>query len=103
MSSCRGTPITGLIVMVVALALPACSGTSSQRTSVTADTEPAGTGSPSSVAAASVDLSGVCPDPLVIQTDWAPESEYGAVYGLLGDDYTVDSDTKRVRARAPIT
>ena len=63
---------------------------------MTAGAEPAGTESPASVAEASVDLSGVCPDPLVIQTDWAPESEYGAVYGLLGDDYTVDSEMKRV-------
>ena len=96
MSSWRGKPATGLIVIVVALALPACSGTSSQRTSVTAGTEPPGTESPASLTEASVDLSGVCPDPLVIQTDWAPESEYGGVYGLLGDDYTVDRDRKRV-------
>lgn len=42
------------------------------------------------------ELAGVCPDPIVIQTDWFPESEYGATYGLLGDDYTVDADNKIV-------
>ena len=41
---------------------------------------------------ASVDLSGVCPSPLVIQTDWFAEAEHGALYELIGDGYTVDSD-----------
>ena len=43
-----------------------------------------------------VSLSGVCPDTIVIQTDWFPEAEYGAVYNLLGDDYEVDIDNKIV-------
>ena len=37
-------------------------------------------------------LAGVCPDPLVIQTDWFAESEHGALYELVGDDYTVDGE-----------
>jgi len=41
-------------------------------------------------------LTGVCPDPLIIQTDWWPESEHGAVYNLVGDDYSIDADQKRV-------
>ncbi|MDH3753109.1 MAG: ABC transporter substrate-binding protein [Acidimicrobiia bacterium] len=41
-------------------------------------------------------LAGVCPDPLVIQTDWFPESEHGALYELIGDDYTVDTGNKIV-------
>ena len=45
----------------------------------------------------STDLSGVCPDPLVVQTDWFPESEHGAMYELLGGDYIVDAETKAVR------
>lgn len=49
-------------------------------------------------AADPVDLSGVCPETVVIQTDWFPESEYGAVYGLLGDDYEIDVDNKIVSA-----
>jgi hypothetical protein len=44
----------------------------------------------------SVDLGAVCPETIVIQTDWFPESEYGAVYNLLGDDYEVDVDNKVV-------
>ncbi len=41
-------------------------------------------------------LAGVCPDPVVIQTDWFPESEYSATYQLIGDDYTVDAQSKTV-------
>jgi hypothetical protein len=41
-------------------------------------------------------LAEVCPSPLVIQTDWFPESEYGAVYNLIGDDYEVDTAQKVV-------
>ena len=54
--------------------------------------EPA-TMEPESVA---VDLSGVCPSPLVVQTDWFPESEHGAMYHLVGDDYVVDTDNQTV-------
>ena len=46
------------------------------------------------------DLRSVCPNPVVIQTDWNPEAEYGATYNLIGDDYTVD--TKRGLARGPL-
>ncbi len=41
-------------------------------------------------------LSGVCPDPIVIQTDWFPEAEHGALYEMVGDDYTVDTNNKVV-------
>ena len=47
--------------------------------------------------AAPVDLAAVCPDPLVIQTDWFPEAEHGGLYELVGEDYTVDTDLKVVR------
>ena len=38
----------------------------------------------------------MCPETIVIQTDWFPESEYGAVYNLLGDDYEIDTENKIV-------
>ena len=37
-----------------------------------------------------------CPDPIVIQTDWFPEAEHGAVYELVGEGYTVDTGAKIV-------
>jgi hypothetical protein len=42
-------------------------------------------------------LAGVCPNPVVIQTDWNPESEYGATYNLVGDGYRVDRQRQAVR------
>lgn len=42
------------------------------------------------------ELADVCSNPIVIQTDWFPEAEHGAVYNLIGDDYTVDTNRKVV-------
>lgn len=88
----------GLVVIASALVVPAIAHASTTPPS----TEPADTAATASAApgsdapAAPVDLSGVCPETIVIQADWFPESEYGAVYGLLGDDYEVDIDNKIV-------
>ncbi len=37
-----------------------------------------------------VDLSGACPDPLVLQTDWFPSPEHGYAYRLIGDAGELD-------------
>lgn len=47
-------------------------------------------------AAGGGDLASVCPATVVLQLDWEPESEHGGVYQLLGDDYEIDTDAKRV-------
>ena len=67
--------------------------TTAAPTTAVAITEAVPAGTPS------VNLSGVCPDPLVVQTDWFPEAEHGAMYELLGDDYAVivEGDQKLVR------
>ena len=44
-----------------------------------------------------LNLKGVCPDTVVIQTDWFPESEYGNLYQLVGPGYTIDKGKKLVR------
>jgi hypothetical protein len=41
-------------------------------------------------------LKGVCPDPIVFQKDWQPESEHGFLYNLVGKGYQVDTDKKKV-------
>ncbi|MEX1043941.1 MAG: ABC transporter substrate-binding protein [Acidimicrobiia bacterium] len=41
-------------------------------------------------------LADVCPDPVIIQTDWFPESEHGGTYQLVGDDYTVGVENQTV-------
>jgi hypothetical protein len=75
--------------LVSTLALGACS-------LLSGDEEPAGTAAPAPVDRP-FELAGVCPNPVVIQTDWYPESEYGATYNLVGDGYKVDTKRKLVR------
>ena len=36
-----------------------------------------------------------CPNPIVIQTDWFPESEHGAVYNLTAGEGSVDPSSGR--------
>ncbi|MGA1139410.1 MAG: hypothetical protein ACO3VN_04650, partial [Ilumatobacteraceae bacterium] len=37
-------------------------------------------------------LATVCDSPVVVQTDWYPQTEHGGIYELLGDDYVVDAE-----------
>ncbi len=77
----RRFSFSAALIVVGSVALVACGG------------DDAGS---SSATSASGSLSGVCPAQIVIQTDWFPEAEHGTVYQLLGDDYRIDADTKRV-------
>ena len=54
-----------------------------------APAQQAATGDPTS-------LKGVCPDPIVFQKDWQPESEHGFLYNLVGKGYEVDTEKKKV-------
>jgi hypothetical protein len=38
----------------------------------------------------------VCPATIVIQAAWTPEAEHGALYHLLGENYTIDAASKKV-------
>ena len=40
-------------------------------------------------------LAGVCPDPLIVQTDWHAQAEHGPTYELLGLDYEASNGTVR--------
>jgi len=33
-----------------------------------------------------------CPATVIIQLDWNPEAEHGAMYEMIGDDYTIDAE-----------
>jgi hypothetical protein len=81
----RRTLVLLAATLVVALVGSACSGDDQGA----APTPAAGTGDP-------LDLKGVCPDPIVVQKDWQPESEHGFLYNLVGTGYKVDTDKKRV-------
>ncbi len=39
-----------------------------------------------------VSLVGICPDPLIVQTDWFPEPEHGFTYQLIGPDGELDAE-----------
>jgi hypothetical protein len=41
-------------------------------------------------------LAQACPDPIVVQANWWPQAENAALYHLLGDDYVIDTELKRV-------
>jgi hypothetical protein len=85
----RPRPIRLLAVAVAAgLALTACAGNTTRTTG--ADAPAAATGDPQS-------LAGLCPNPVVFQTSWWPESTHGGVYELLGDKASVDTTRKVIR------
>ena len=46
--------------------------------------------------AGDVSLKGVCPDTVVIQTDWNPEAEHGFLYEMMGASPTINADKKLV-------
>src|SRR5919106_1808180 len=51
---------------------------------------------PQAASGDATNLKGVCPDPIVFQKDWQPESEHGFLYNLVGKDYKVDTNKKKV-------
>jgi hypothetical protein len=77
-------------VAVMALVAAGCGGGGDDdgTTQTTAAAAPSGD---------AVNLAGACPNPVVIQTDWDPESEYGVYYHLLGPNPKVDTGKKVVR------
>ncbi len=60
------------------------------------DTTSAAPAAPAAPAGGPLDLKGVCPDTVVLQQDWQPEAEHGAMYALVGPGYTVDDGAKSV-------
>ena len=90
----RKAAFAAVALVIVAAA---CSDDKKAEESTTTAAAVETTAAPASTeAAADVSLKGVCPDPLVIQTDWFPEAEHGAVYELMGEGYTVDTGKKVV-------
>ncbi|WP_345610662.1 ABC transporter substrate-binding protein [Pseudonocardia adelaidensis] len=52
---------------------------------------------PAAPAGGPLDLGGVCPATVVMQQDWQPQAEHGAMYSLVGPDRTIDAAAKAVR------
>jgi hypothetical protein len=77
------------VLAVLALAAAGCGGNEDEGGSASGTTAPTD---------ANVSLAGTCPDTIVVQTDWDPESEYGVYYHMLGPNPDVDTNRKRVTA-----
>ncbi|WP_426595024.1 ABC transporter substrate-binding protein [Cellulomonas sp. McL0617] len=73
-------------IVLTAFGVTACSGGSGD----------SGATSAATAAAGGVDLSGVCPATIVVQTDWNPEADHGHLYEMVGPGYTVDANQKTV-------
>ena len=58
--------------------------------------QPASRPAPAASGADRSSLKGVCPDTIVVQTDWYPETEYGVLYHLIGPNPTIDTKKKIV-------
>lgn len=78
-------------MLAPALLLTACSGAGEGEVSSAAPAAPAA--EPGSA----LDLAEVCPATVVMQQDWQPQAEHGAMYALVGSDYEIDAEGKSVR------
>ena len=84
-----------VIALVAFLVLAACgdddeSDASSATTAAdSAATSAAGAGT---TAAAATSLAGVCPETIVVQSNWWPEPDHGLFYELIGADGTIDAN-----------
>jgi hypothetical protein len=83
----RRRRLAAVAAVLAVVLLAACTNDSND--SGTTPPQQAATGDPTN-------LKGVCPDPIVFQKDWQPESEHGFLYNLVGKGYEVDTDKKKV-------
>jgi hypothetical protein len=88
-STTRGLQRSAAVLCVIGL-LAACSSEDDGDTQTSEPETTAEEGASDGV------LAGVCPETVVIQADWEPESEHGGIYQLLGDTYDIDTDAKSV-------
>ena len=63
-----------------------------ERARAEAEAEAAAAAAAAEAAMAGVSLTDVCPNPLIIQTDWFPEPEHAHTYQLIGTDGVVDAE-----------
>src|SRR5690349_2147635 len=83
-----------------ALALTACGSGGGLAAAPPAAPSAAGSaaGVPAAPAGGPLDLKAAgCPATVVMQQDWQPEAEHGAMYALVGPDKVVDTNTKSVK------
>ncbi|WP_059008171.1 hypothetical protein [Streptomyces specialis] len=77
----------GALALVPLFAITACGGSGTEDGADAAPLEPA---------AAAQRLDEVCPSTVVVQLQWQPQSDMGALFEMLGPGYTVDQDGNAV-------
>ncbi len=80
--------VVGTALLFATATLAACGSDS--------DNDSAASDSTAPTAAEDGVLAGICPETVVIQADWEPETEHGGIYELIGDDYEIDTNAKSV-------
>jgi len=85
---------TGALLLALGLVAAACGSDADRAASSAATSASAATPGP---APADGLLAADCPATIVVQTDWFPEAEHGALYQLLGDVPEIDAADKAVR------
>ncbi|UGT57933.1 ABC transporter substrate-binding protein [Nocardia asteroides] len=85
----KSLPARRLGIAALALALAAtasaCSGDIAEGPAVALEPAPA-----------EQQLAGACPATVVVQLQWAPETDSGPIFGLLGPGYRVDADNNKI-------
>ncbi len=80
-----------LPILVAACGSPTATTAPPVTTAPPATTVPPGTTiAPTTTATGPVSLAGICPDPLIVQTDWFVEAEHGYTYQMIGPDGNFD-------------
>ncbi|MFF0269558.1 ABC transporter substrate-binding protein [Kribbella sp. NPDC004536] len=82
------------VAIVSSLLLAGCGGTEKNVATSSGASSPTAAGS-----SLSSSLAGVCPDPLVIQGNWLPAPELGALYSFIQGDPKIDTGAKKVSGR----
>jgi hypothetical protein len=94
LAACGSSSSGGAAATPSAAPSSAVAASPSDTASAGASASASAAGGSGAVAAGS--LKGVCPDTVVIQTDWNPESEHGALYQVVGANPTIDASKKTV-------
>jgi hypothetical protein len=86
-----------IVLLAAALAATGCTGGGGDTPSSTPGSG-AGSATPAATGTDRLNLRDVCPQTIVVQTDWFPETEYGVYYHMLGPNPKVDTKNDIVNA-----
>ncbi|MFC4125919.1 nitrate ABC transporter substrate-binding protein [Nocardia rhizosphaerae] len=81
----KSFPSRGIGIAALAIAMAACSADPADTPAVALEPAPA-----------EQQLADVCPATVVVQLQWAPETDSGPIFGLLGPGYQVDADNNKI-------